>query len=131
MAQTTATGNIQETLLNQYIGPARRRGATRVRVVAGDLVREMGLWKRVPQVCAAMQTKKFLRQNGLDIEKLEGPPSGQSTTVAVTYRLEPQKEKHDLFDRLRGIMREAYAREGGSEAFLRRERASFNRGRRP
>jgi hypothetical protein len=40
-----------------------------------------------PQVCTAIQAGKFLRENGLEIEGVDGPPKKQSSTVVVRYRI--------------------------------------------
>ena len=39
-----------------------------------------------PQVCNALRSDKFLRENGLEITAVDGPPSKLSTTVVVHYR---------------------------------------------
>jgi hypothetical protein len=122
-----ASRRVQEHILHRYIAPARRKRQNTVRVLAGDVVRALGLWTRVPQVCSAMQSQRFLRAQALDIVDRQGPPSGQSTTVAVVYQLRPEAEKPVTFESLRGILRDAYARRGGGEASLRRDRASFER----
>lgn len=119
---------VRDALLRRYIEPARRSGHLEVRVVAGDLVRALGMARRVPQVCNAMRTRRFLLQNGLEIIKQEGPPSGESTTVAITYRLsDAGANTRPSLMPLYGILRSTLATEGGSEAYLRRERTSFDR----
>ncbi|MGH9488271.1 MAG: hypothetical protein ACRD04_11870 [Terriglobales bacterium] len=123
-----ASKRVQDLLLARYIEPARRRGQKTIRIVAGDIVRELRLRDRAPQVCAAMQGVRFLKRNQLEILEREGPPSGQSTTVAITYALDGGAARGEaLFESLRGILREAYAAEGGAERVIRRERAAFDR----
>ena len=129
MAKTGNSQKVQTQLLSKYFEPARRRRASTVRVVAGDLARDLNLMTRVPQVCSAMQTQRFLREQGLEIIKREGPPSGQGTTVAVTYKLNgaPAQDPDGLWQSLRGIFREQLVEAGGADAWLQRERSEFDR----
>ena len=65
----------------------------------------------------------------------EGPPSGQSTTVAITYEVLPAEgdiapapvrgSRRDAFLQLRGLARETFKVVGGGEGFIRRERERF------
>jgi hypothetical protein len=72
----------------RYVSDARSRGELRVTIIAGQLVRELHLQGRVPSVCSALGSKKFLAENGIALEKRDGPPSGISTTTRFTYRIE-------------------------------------------
>jgi hypothetical protein len=98
---------------------------------------------RTPQVCSALQTAKFLKANGLDIEAVDGPPKKQSPTVVVHYRVKgnslssgdtrqpvaqsispqltesPSERAFRLTEGLRGLLKEEMAAFGGGEAFLR------------
>lgn len=126
---TGASRRIQELIASRYVEPARRRGDKTVRVVAGDVARELQLWSRVPQVCSAMQMQRFLREQGLEIVGREGPQSGLSTTVAITYQLAgqpPQAASGDAFQALYGLFKKEFAEAGGGEAWLRRERAAWS-----
>jgi hypothetical protein len=95
---------------------------------AGDVHRALALNNRVPLVCAALGSKKFLTEHGLRILSKTGPPSGQSTTVTFTYeivRSESQPTADEAWQSLRGIAKDIYASFGGGEAYLRQERANF------
>lgn len=89
-------------------------------------------------MCAALRSQKFLDANQLELKKIEGPASGQSTTVAYTYRLveasvsqSPPREEA-TFLKLRGIAKRTFQALGGGEAFIRGEREAWNRsGRQP
>ena len=95
-----------------------------------------------PQICSALQTAKFLRENGLEIESVDGPPSKVSPTVVVRYRVAksagqfaakeesaekaaqrmeetPEERAFRLTEKLRGLLKEELAEYGGGEAFLR------------
>lgn len=119
---------VKEFARNQYIEPARRRGETVVRIVAGDVHRALRFMNRVPTVCAALRSTGFLRNNGLILEKREGPPSGLGTKVAYTYRFLEKGAGASAtpeaagFLRLRGIAKEVFRQLGGAEAVLNAER---------
>jgi hypothetical protein len=88
------------------------------------------LSQRIPLVCAALRSERFLVSNDLELEKLEGPPSKRGPRVTITYRL---KERHEspkdvrlaAIDSIYGIGAEVFASLGGGEAFIRTERESF------
>jgi hypothetical protein len=131
----------------KYVDPALRAGkgqfSIRVRDLLGDLHAEGFPARHTPQICTALQTSKFLRENGLEIEEVEGPPSKMSPTVVVRYRVaNPRVQSGDtrnplekrevarheedpaaralrLTEKLRGMLKEELAEYGGGEAFLR------------
>jgi len=122
---------IRDYVRREYIEPARRSKLRTVRVVAGDVHKAVRLHNRVPLVCQALRGRKFLEENRMILEKLEGPQSGLSTTVAFTYRLmDADAGRLDAseefpFVRLRGIAKEVFRQLGGGEQFIRNERAHF------
>lgn len=128
---------IRRYALKKYIEPARRTGQRRVQIIAGDVHRGMRLKNRVSNVCSALGSKVFLKDNGLVIEEMSGPRSGMSTRVAYTYLLADDKESANAtnaahnFEKLRGLLKEAMQSLGGGEAFLRRERERFHDADRP
>lgn len=113
----------------QYVEPARRRHESTVKIVAGDVKKALHMDGRVPAVCAALKGPRFLKENRLVLEKWDGPPSGQSTTVTFTYRLSDEQPQsagtEDPLMRLWGIGKEVFRSLGGAEAFIRRERERF------
>src|SRR5258706_15344308 len=89
---------IRRHAYERYISAARRRKEKTVAINAGEVHRALALNNRVPLVCAALGSKKFLTEHGLRLLSKTGPPSGQSTTVTFTYeivRAEPQKRTPD------------------------------------
>src|SRR5690348_15052704 len=101
---------VRDYVRREYIEPARRRGQSRVTVVAGDVHKAVGLKNLVPLVCQALKSKKILQENHIVLEKVESPAaSEQSTTVAFTYRIdssETEARAHDelpTFVTIRGI----------------------------
>jgi len=123
---------IRMYVLKNYIEPARKKGQRRIQVTAGDVHRGMHLKNRVSNVCSALGSRAFLKDNGLVVDEMSGPPSGMSTRVAYTYLLVENKGSADQantahdFENLRGLLKEALHSLGGGEAFLRRERERFH-----
>jgi hypothetical protein len=120
---------IRRHAYEKYVVAARRRKEKTVSINVGEVHRALDLDNRVPLVCAALGSKKFLTEHGLRILSKTGPPSGQSTTVTFTYELlEPRLHKRtreEAWQSLRGIAKDIYASFGGGEAYLRQERANF------
>ena len=136
---------IRQYARDNYVRPAIHRGEQRVRIKAGEVHNALKLQGQHPNVCQALKSKIFLRDNNLLLEGREGPPSGQSSSVVFTYRLPvsstqqpdtlqaaPQgKYKNPAILellKLRGIGKKTFEALGGGEEFLRREREAFNEG---
>ncbi len=112
-----------------YLRSAHRRGDRTFVVNVGAVHKALGLTNRVPLVCAALTSKKFLAEHGLKLISKAGPPSGQSTTVTFTYEIVGRNATHpastESLSGLRGIAKDVFRRLGGGEAFIREERKSF------
>ena len=124
-----------------YVKPAIEAGEDHFSIRVRDLLTHLqkaGFPRgNTPRICSALQTTKFLKDNGLEIEGIEGPPSKMSPTVVFKYRVtnpekhtssakhpiipmeEPAERAHRLTEKLRGILKEELAAYGGGEAFLR------------
>ena len=137
------SNKIRSLAEDQYVVPARREGrrkfAIRVRDVLNTMVEREGLPRQnVPQVCSALRSpRKFLEPLGLEIERVEGPPSQMSPTVVFHYRflsegtgasrgtgsLPPEDEAErplkSPIERLRGLLKDEMAAYGGGEAFIK------------
>src|SRR5271166_1677839 len=122
---------VRQHASDEYIAAARRRGDKTISIHVGTVHRALALNNRVPLVCAALGSKKFLTEHGLRILSKTGPPSGQSTTVTFTYEIVEKKQddvqldRQEAWNRLRGSMKDIFAELGGGENYLRRERANF------
>lgn len=137
---------IRDLAKARYVGPAIAAGqheiSIRVRDILTDLEAEgLAGGGRTPQICSALRTGKFLRDNGLEIERVEAPPSGQSPTVVYHYRLARQNlsrgpdqfrsgmnpavaEGADAWaervtSKIRGLLKDEIAEFGGTEGFMR------------
>ena len=121
---------VREHVRETYLRPARRRGEKRVSIHVGTVHKVLALSNRVPLVCAALRSKKFLEENALNLIAKTGPPSGQSTTVTFTYEIldggRTDTGQTEAFLKLRGIGKELFRTLGGGEAFIREERNNFS-----
>lgn len=132
--------------MEKYVKPALRAGQTTFSIAVKDLLRDLVASGfppgNTPQVCTAIRKETFLKENGLEIEEIAGPPSKQSTTVVVRYRVvrhtssnpsqtplsmnagDANEETAEakalrLTEGLRGLLKEEMAAHGGAEGFLR------------
>jgi hypothetical protein len=131
----------------KYVHPAILAGKRQFSIPVRDLLQDLQTdgfpGRNTPQVCSALRTSKFLRENGLEIEGVDGPPSKMSTTVVVRYRVadsgvwpgtnrnglenkpvdsseeSPEEWAFRLTEKARGLLKEELAEYGGGEAFLR------------
>jgi hypothetical protein len=122
---------IRQYAYKEYVSAAVRRGEKILSINAGAVHRALALNNRIPLVCAALGSRKFLAEHGLRILSKTGPPSGQSTTVTFTYEIvgkkqdDVQLDRQEAWNRLRGSMKDIFAELGGGENYLRNERANF------
>jgi hypothetical protein len=122
---------VRQHAIESYISPARRRRERTVSVNVGAVHKALRLGNRVPLVCAALESRKFLRENGVRLVSRTGPPSGRSTTVTYTYefvdkdRNNEGADRQDAWNRLRGALKDVFAELGGGENYVRNERANF------
>jgi hypothetical protein len=142
-----SSNRVRQVALEKYFEPALRAGKTRfsvaVRDVLQDLVAQGFPPGNTPQVCTALRKQTFLREQGVEIDHIEGPPSKMSTTVVFHYRAkspvdhtarkkiqieniqgEPNQEAPSarafrLTEKLRGLLKDELSEYGGGEAFLR------------
>src|SRR5690242_8766525 len=120
---------VREYARDVYLRSARQSRERTFSVNAGAVHRALSLRNRVPQVCLALESKKFLEENALRLVSKSGPPSGQSTTVTFTYEIlngNDKKNANDPLLSLRGIAKDVFKALGGGEAFIRSERRRFS-----
>jgi hypothetical protein len=136
MATVSSNSNadsIRHHAIDKYVAPARHQRDKTFSINVGGVHRDLGLQNRVPAVCSALTSRKFLMENRLHLISRTGPPSGKSTTVTYTYEfIDPQKregdqgnDRPDAWNRLRGALKDIFAELGGGENYLRKERDQF------
>ena len=130
MQKENSAGEIRSFVSDRYIKPARKRGEKRVRIIAGEVHKDLKLSNRVPNVCQVLASRKFREENRVEIEERSGPPSGMGTRMTYVYRLLDEQPaaavaKEDWFEKMRGLLKDEFKKLGGGEAFLRNERTHF------
>jgi hypothetical protein len=135
------TDKVRQRAAIEYIEPARRSGATLVRIHSGSFNKHLVESRvvppnRLPLVCNALVSRKFLADNYLRLENVEGPPSGHSSTVVYTFSLDPvpssveaanKSQSSSGFLQLRGILKSTYKKLGGGEQFHKSQRETWER----
>lgn len=135
------TDKVRHRATIEYIEPARKSGKTQVRIHSGSfnkkLVESLVVEpNRLTLVCNALTSRKFLNDNHLRLESVEGPPSGRSSTVVYTYSLSPvpsvssnpdATQAPSNFISLRGILKSTYRKLGGGEHFHKSQRETWER----
>jgi hypothetical protein len=140
MKEYKLSDQVRTVARDRYVKPALRSGQTdfeiKVRNVLDDLVPLGFPTNNTPQICNALRSDKFLRENGLEITAVDGPPSKLSTTVVVHYRAvgtaagdrqtSGEQANEDgaarakrLTEGLRGLLKEELKEYGGAEGFVR------------
>jgi hypothetical protein len=131
MSQTATQSDsdiVRNYVTDSLIKPAQKRGERTVLVNVGAVHKALKLQNRVPLVCAALKSRKFLEGEGLRILATSGPPSGQSTTVTFTYEILSTEDRSPTANPLiglRGVAKEVFKKLGGGERFIHSERNKF------
>lgn len=139
MAHGALSDQIRNRTIERYVKPARERQQEKFSVSVRDLMSELeaeGFPKEHQhQFCTAIQTKKFLLENSLEIERVDGPRSGRSTTVVVHYQLKgsgfrgfprkadpsetPAQRARRVTDLLAGRLRKEIKQLGGTAGYMK------------
>lgn len=75
---------IRQYAMDNHVLPWRESKADELTIRAGDLEREMGLRNATPNVCSALEGRKFLALANLALVRRDGPR--RSTTTTYHYR---------------------------------------------
>jgi 5-methylcytosine-specific restriction protein B len=125
----TDAEKVRDHARSRYVIPARNRKEVRFPICAGNVVNELHMSGKTPNVCQALKGPKFLAANNLRLVDISGPKSGLSTTVVYTYEfvdgLPSPTQEEEPWTRLRGALKDVFANLGGGEAYLRAERENF------
>lgn len=140
-----SSDHVRALVSKKHVLPALQDGKSHFSVAVKDVLEDLVAHgfppSNTPQICTAMRKKSFLREHGIEIEAIDGPPSKMSTTVVYRYRRAnqhnhpatptdqpslnadgsetPEEWAHRLAGKLSGLLKEELAEYGGGEAFLR------------
>ena len=81
----TLADRIRHYVRGEIIEPARAEGARTIRVTAREVHAALGLERRYPAVCGALDTDIFLTMAGVTLEERLGPH--QSSTAEWVFAL--------------------------------------------
>lgn len=76
---------VRQYVKRKYINPAKKDGRETLSIRAGDIHKELGFSRRIPVVCSALRSRKFLKNCDIDLTYIGGP--NNSTTTTFTYQL--------------------------------------------
>ncbi|MGA1981234.1 MAG: hypothetical protein ABSG84_02090 [Acidobacteriaceae bacterium] len=135
MAYGDGNEQIRKRAWEKYIAPQIQKGASAIVLPIRPLMKEMEAegfkTNRPRQFCTALQKREFLREKNLVLDRVDGPPSGTSTTVVLHFRYaggsatsgvageSPAQRASRLTEKLRGLMKDEIAAHGGAEGFIR------------
>ena len=81
---------IRATAAKRFVEPARRRNQETLVIVAGEIGRELGLSNRMPNICNALQSRKFLEMAG--VELLDPKPTKPAASARFSYAIKQKGE---------------------------------------
>ena len=134
---------IRRRVRELFIQPAIEAGAQHLSVKVKDVLSAMNqdeiAASRTPMVCQVLTGNKILEENGLALERVDGPPSKQSRTVVVHYLVKRATSRaransvsepaaltetadewaERVTSKIRGLMKDEIASFGGAEAFMK------------
>ena len=84
-ANIKPSDQVRQYAKKQYIDSAKEKGEGYVSIRAGDVHKELGFSQRLPLVCGALRSRKFLELCEIELVKTEGPEN--STTTTFKYKI--------------------------------------------
>jgi hypothetical protein len=135
MAYGDGSDLIRKRAWDKYIQPQIQSGKKRIELAIKPLMKDLEAegfkTNRPRQFCTALQKRKFLQEKELVLDRVDGPPSGWSTTVVLHFTYAgcggapgpaggaTSERAQRAIDRLYGSMKDEIGAHGGAERFLR------------
>lgn len=88
---------IRAYALERYVRPWRDGDKTHLAIRAGDIVRGMGLHNATPNVCSALESRKFQKDAEIVLVRREGPQRSTSTTFHYENETAPESPDAPAF----------------------------------
>ncbi len=76
---------VREYVKSKYKKKKKKDGKETLSIRAGDIHKELGFSRRIPVVCSALRSRKFLKDCDIELTYIGGP--NNSTTTTFTYQL--------------------------------------------
>jgi 5-methylcytosine-specific restriction protein B len=92
--QTGLSDAIRKHVLEKYVVPARERGTRSITLKSGEIHKQLLLSERLPQVCSAIDARRFEIEANARLIDRSGPP----VSPGVTWRFEllPNEESYGV-----------------------------------
>jgi hypothetical protein len=139
LAHGDSSQKIRQRAIIRFIDPARKRGLLEFSMPVKPLMTELeaeGFPKNRPaQFCSAIQKESFQAEQGFEVERIEGPESGKSTTVVLHCRFKnatgrkvampenapesPSARALWVTEQLRGFLKKEIRALGGPEGYMK------------
>jgi len=78
--QTGLSDAVRQHVVNNYVSPARQQGTTSITLKSGDIHKQLSLAGRLPQVCSAIDARRFETEANVRLVDRQGPPVSLSVT---------------------------------------------------
>ena len=93
LAQSSKTSisqadKIRQYVIEKHINPARINGQKYVKIISGDIQKEMGLKNKLPAICSALEAQEFAIQAGVTSAKRENRQGNLNPSSTVHYEFE-------------------------------------------
>jgi 5-methylcytosine-specific restriction protein B len=92
--QTGLSDAIRQHVLDKYVAPARERGSKSITLKSGDIHKQLALSDRLPQVCSAIDARRFEIEANVKLLDRDGPPV--SPGVKWRFELLPIEEPVEI-----------------------------------
>jgi len=92
--QTGLSDAIRQHVLDKYVAPARQKGSRSIVLRSGDIHKALTLSNRLPQVCSAIDARRFEIEAGVRLIDRQGPPV--SPGVVWRFELVPIEEPYEV-----------------------------------
>jgi 5-methylcytosine-specific restriction protein B len=92
--QTGLSDSIRQHVLDKYVAPAREKGALSITLRSGDIHKQLSLSNRLPQVCSAIDARRFEIEANVRLVDRQGPP----VSPGVVWRFELIPIEDDVYE---------------------------------
>jgi len=92
--QTGLSDAIRQHVLDKYVSPARQQGSSSIIIRSGDIHKQLALSNRLPQVCSAIDARRFEIEASVRLVDRQGPP----VSPGVVWRYELLPIEDDVYD---------------------------------
>lgn len=96
----TQAGKIRLYVTERLIAPARKAGETTVRILSGDVHKNMGLQNALPAVCSVLEGAAFAKQAKVVLIDRDSPIGSDKPSSTIRYSYELQDSENTIVNRV-------------------------------